>query len=187
MPNPRLASRYAKSLIDLSVEKNALETVNKDVEFLLEVIGMSKEFRAVLTSPIIKPDKKIVILDAVTRGRIGELTNGFIKLLLKKSRENVLPEILSAFKTQYNIIKGINKVKLTTVSSLSDAQRKAVVSKLTAETGLNNILLETRVDETLIGGFVLEYDNKIVDASIRYDLNTIKKSFLRNDYIYNIR
>lgn len=187
MPNPRLATRYAKSLVDLSVEKGQLETVNKDVEFLKSVINMSPEFRTLLSSPVIKADKKIIILNAVTKGRVGAITTGFFELLLKKSRENILPEIVTAFKDQYNIIKGINKVKFTTSHPVSDAQVKMVISKLTQATGFSNIELETKVDESLIGGFVLEYDNNIIDASIKYDLNSIRKNFLRNDYIYNIR
>lgn len=187
MPNPRLATRYAKSLVDFAVEKGQLEAVNKDVEYLKEVIKISPEFRTVLSSPVIKADKKIVILTAVTKGRIGTITAGFFELLLRKSREGVLPEIVTAFKDQYNIIKGIHKVKFTTSHPITEAQKKMVADKLSSETGMKNIELETKVDESLVGGFVLEYDNKVIDASIKYDLNTIRKSFMRNDYIYNIR
>jgi len=187
MPNPRLATRYAKSLVDLAVEKGQLEAVNKDVEFLRDLIKISPEVRIVLNSPVIKADKKVLILSAVTKGKLGVLTTGFFALLLKKSRENVLPEIVTAFKDQYNIIKGIHKVKFTSAHPINDTQRQMVIDRLTSETGMKNIELETKVDESLVGGFVLEYDNKIVDASLKYDLNSIRKNFLRNDYIYNIR
>lgn len=187
MLNPRVAMPYAKSLISLAVEKGKLDEVNKDIEYLKELMRISPEFKMVLSSPVIKADKKVTILGAVTNGKIGTITSGFFQLLLRKSRENVLPEIVTAFKEQYNVIMGINKVVFKTPHPISDAQKAMVIKKLTEETGMTNIELETKVDESLIGGFILEYDNKVVDASLKYDLKTIRKSFLRNDYIYNIR
>ena len=187
MLNPRVALPYAKSLIDLAIEKGKLDEVNKDIEFLAELMKISPEFRTVLKSPVIKANKKVMILGAVTKGKIGPITTGFFQLLLNKSRENVLPEIVTSFKDQYNTFMGINKVTFITPQPISDEQKEIVIKKLTAETGMSNILLETKVDESLIGGFVLEYDNKVIDASIKFDLHTIRKSFLRNDYIYNIR
>ena len=187
MPNPRLATRYAKSLIDIAVEKGQLEQVNSDVEFLQAVIKSSVEFRNLLISPIIKANKKVVILAAVTKGNIGPITNGFCELLLTKSRENVLPEIVFAFKEQYNVIKGIHKVRFTTAQPISDSLKTTLVSKLSADSGLQNIELETKVDESLIGGFVLEYNNNLVDASIARDLRDIKKQFLQNDFVMKIR
>ena len=187
MLNPRVALPYAKSLIDLAIEKGKLEEVNKDIEFLRDLMSVSPEFRMVLGSPVIKADKKVMILGAVTKGKIGPITAGFFQLLLNKSRENVLQEIVTSFKEQYNAFMGINKVKFVTPYALTDTQKEMVISKLTAETGMTNILLETKIDESLIGGFILEYDNKVVDASLKYELHNIRKSFLRNDYIYNIR
>ena len=65
MPNPRLASRYAKSLIDLSVERNQLELVYADMKYLQAVCKASKEFMNFLVSPIIKADKKEAIITAI--------------------------------------------------------------------------------------------------------------------------
>jgi F-type H+-transporting ATPase subunit delta len=187
MLNPRVAMPYAKSLIDLAIQKGKLDDVNKDIEFLAEVMRVSPEFKMVLASPVINANKKVAILGAVTSGKVGPITVGFFQLLLNKSRENVLPEIVSSFKEQYNLIKGINKVTLTTATPISEDYKAQLISKLTAETGLGNIVMDTKIDESLIGGFILEFDNKVIDTSMKFDLKNIRKSFLRNDYIYNIR
>lgn len=187
MPNPRLAKRYAKSLVDLAIEKGELESVNKDVRYVNELINKVPEVKVILNSPVIKPDKKVAILRAATAGVTGPISQGFFQLLLNKSRENVLPEIVTAFIDQYDSIKGINKVKITTPQPISEAQKQMVISKLEKEAGLQNIQLQTKIDESLIGGFVLEYNNNVVDASLKYDLQNIKKRFMRNDYIFNIR
>jgi F-type H+-transporting ATPase subunit delta len=188
MPNPRLAHRYAKSLVDLSIEKNQLEIVYEDMKYLQSVCKASKEFAILLQSPIITADKKTRILEVVgNAGKVGELTTAFNKLLIVKGRESDLPEIADAFVEQYNAIKGIHKVKLTTAIELSDDLKKSISDKAAKEGGLGNVELETKVDESLIGGFVLEFNNNLVDASIARDLRDIKKQFAKNVYVPAMR
>lgn len=187
MPNPRLAYRYAKSLIDLAIEKNQLEQVYADMKYLAAVCKSSSEFVSLLKSPIVKGDKKTAILAAVTTGKVSELTTAFNNLLINKGRENSLPEVISAVIEQYNTIKGIHQVKLTTAVEVSEEIKNAIQAKVAQEAGLSKVELETKVDEKLIGGFVLEFNNNLVDASILRDLRDIKKQFSHNIYVANIR
>ena len=187
MPNPRLAGRYVKSLVDLAIERNELETIYKDMQFLQSVCKSSPEFVNVMRSPIIKADKKQNILSAITNGKVSDLTASFNKLLINKTREEYLPEIITAAIALYNEIKGIHKVKLTTATVLSQELKDSIIGKMKAETTLKNIELETEVKEELIGGFVLEFDNNLVDASIAKELRDIKKQFSDNIYIHKLR
>lgn len=187
MQNPRLAGRYAKSLIDLAKEKNELEGTYNDVKYLQSVIAQSKEFSNMLKSPIIKADKKLAVLAAITKDKTGVIINTFNQLLITKNRETNLAEILKAFVEQYDEVKGINKVMVTSATELSESNKKAISDRLEKEAGLKNIQLITKVDEKLIGGFVLEYNNNIVDASILRDLKDIKKQFAQNVYVHSIR
>jgi F-type H+-transporting ATPase subunit delta len=188
MPNPRLAARYAKSLIGLSVERNQLEVVYNDMKFLQQVNKASREFVNLLRSPVVNSDKKQSIIDAVTKNKISELTQAFIKLLINKGRESDMPEIITAFIEQYNAIKGIHKVKLTTATAVSDDLKNAIVEKVKREAKLEHIELDARTDDSLIGGFVLEFNNNLVDASVLRDLKDISKQFKeRNVFVQNIR
>ena len=187
MPNPRLADRYAKSLVDLAIEQNQLETVYKDMQYLQFICKSSPEFTGVLRSPVISPDKKQKILFALTDGKVSELTSAFNKLLISKTREEYIPEIIAAVIGRYNEIKGIHTVKLTTATAVSEEVKQSIIAKLKAETSLQNIELETSVREELIGGFVLEFNNNLVDASIERDLRDIKKQFSKNVYVQQIR
>lgn len=187
MPNPRLASRYAKSLIDLSVERNQLEMGYADMKYLQAVCKASKEFMNFLVSPIIKADKKEAIILAVTKGNISELTKAFVKLLIVKGRESDLYEIASAFVNQYNEIKGIHTVRLTTAVAISDSLKKSIQTKVNSIQTSGSVELEAKVNEKLIGGFVLEFDNKLIDASVLRDLNDVKKQFMKNYYVHNMR
>ena len=187
MLNPRLAGRYAKSLIDIGVERNELEVVYRDMQYLQALCKASREFVSLLKSPVIPNDKKSKSLTAVTGGKISELTAAFNQLLVSKNREFYLPEIVHSFIDQYNDIKGIHKVKLTTAAPVSEEVRTAIVYKVKAETSLQKIELETVVREEIIGGFILEFNNNLVDASIQRDLRDIKNQFEKNDFVHQLR
>ena len=187
MPNPRLAARYAKSLLDLSIEKDQLEQVYADMQWLQSVCKSNRDFINLLKSPVISGDKKIRILEAVAGGRLNKLTTGFNALLVNKSRESNLPEIVAAFISQYKEYKNIHTVKLTTATPLSEATRTAIIVQVKKTGGYQNIELEEKVDKNIIGGFILQVDDKLVDVSIAYDLKNIAKQFDNNDFIYKIR
>lgn len=188
MPNPRLATRYAKSLIDLSVERNQLEVIFADMQLLQQVAKASREFVNLLRSPIVAADKKQSIIDAILKNKISGLTDAFLRLLISKGREGDMPEIISAFIDQYNAIKGIHQVKLITATKVSDELKNAIVAKVKKEANLKNVELEALVDNNLIGGFVLEFNNNLVDASVLRDLKDISKQFKeRNVFVQNIR
>jgi F-type H+-transporting ATPase subunit delta len=187
MQSPRLAGRYAKSLIDLAQEKGQLEVVYKDMQYLQQVVKQSRDFVVLMKSPVIKADKKNAILDAVSKDKLSEMTKGFNRLLVLKGREAALPEIVNAFIEQYNLIKGIHKVKLTTAVEPTEELKNAIMRKMVVEAGLDKVELETKVDPAIVGGFILEFNNNKVDASIQRDLREIRKQFVDNQYVQKIR
>lgn len=186
-PNPRLAARYAKSILDLSLERGQLETVYKDMLLLKDTCRDSRDLVNVLRSPIIKADKKGRILDAIFTGKISPLTSAFITLLLHKEREGHLPGIAAAFVDQYKVYKGISVARLTTAVPVSDDLKQAFLQKLKTERNLLQVELDTDVKPQLIGGFVLEIGDLRMDASVAFELNNIRKQFENNDFIYKIR
>ncbi|RTL50526.1 MAG: ATP synthase F1 subunit delta [Sphingobacteriales bacterium] len=187
MNNPRLANRYAKSLIDISIERNELEKIMADMQYLQAVCKASREFVNLLESPVVTSDKKNAIIKAVTGKSISALTALYLELLVKKGRENVLPEIANAFIDHYNELKGIHIVTLTTAVPVSDSLKNAIETKVKTARGFDKIQLETKVDKSLIGGFVLSFQNNLVDASVLRDLKDIKKQFQQNLYVQQIR
>ncbi|MEN9964934.1 MAG: synthase subunit delta [Bacteroidota bacterium] len=187
MSNLRLASRYAKSLVDLAVEQQQLDAVYADIKVLQSICQTNSDFVAMLKSPIISSDKKEKIVIAVTSDKIGKLTAAFLTLLINKSREYSLPEIVKAFVDQYNKINDIHPVKLTTAVPVSDQVKNAILDKIRSTTSMQKIELETVVKDELIGGFTLEVGDSFVDASILRDLNDVKKQFLNNDFIQSMR
>ncbi len=186
MQNPRLAARYAKSLLDLAIEQNSLDTTLEDVKFMESVCRQSSEFVMVLRSPVIHGDKKQNVIEALMDGKVHPLFQAFVKLLISKGRESNLPEILTAYMDQYKAMNNIKTVKLTTAVALNDAAKDEILAKVAASLPGKKIEMTTAINPDLIGGFVLEMEDKLFDASIRKDLIDIKSQFMQNIYVSKV-
>lgn len=186
MQNPRLASVYAKSLLDIAKEQGSIETVLTDMQLIDNICSKSKDFVMMLRSPVIKGDKKFTVINAVIGSKLQNITQLFIKLLVNKSREAVLPEIAPAFIKQYKEFKQIHTVKLTSAAPLDADARKLIDEKLKAAFPGGTIEVNPEINEDLLGGFVLEVGDKYIDASVRRDLEDIKIQFTKNLYEANI-
>lgn len=187
MNNPRLAQRYAKSLVDIATDLNQLDAVHEDILFLNSVVKKSREFVLMLESPIINPDKKYKVISAITKGKISKVTDAFIKLLCNKHREANLPGVVASFVEQFNTIRGLHTAKLTTATTITKELINSFVSKIKASTSYDHVQLQTVVDDKIIGGFILEMDGKLIDNSIRRNLHDVKKQFENNDYLHKLR
>lgn len=179
----RIASRYAKSLLDLAVESNSVDTVLANVEHFSESVK-NRDLYLLVKSPIVKTSKKEEIFKILFGDKYDKLTNAFLTIILKKGREAYLPEIAKEFLAQYKKYKGISSVKLTTATELSEQNLEAIKAKLlSSEITDENLDLETVVDPEIIGGFVLNIGDKLYDASIQHKLEKLRKSFSDNKYV----
>jgi F-type H+-transporting ATPase subunit delta len=188
MKNPRLAGRYAKSLLDLATEQNQVDAVYADMKWLQKICKSNPDFVNMLRSPVIKPSAKEKILESIIKERVSKLSSAFIQLLVRKARETNLPEIAATYIDQFNALRNIHKVKITTADPVSDEMKNAIMANIKANATAGQIFeIETAVNNELIGGFLLETSGTLVDASILRDLKDIHKQFLNNDYLHRIR
>ncbi len=188
MNNPRLAGRYAKSLLDLATEQNQVDAVYADMKWLQSICKSNPDFVNMLRSPVIKPTAKGKIIDSVTKEKVSALTSAFIQLLVNKARETNLPEIAATYIDQFNELRNIHKVKITTADPITDEMLNAIMANVKASAREGQTFeVETAVNNELIGGFLLETGGSLVDASILRDLKDIHKQFMNNDYLHRIR
>jgi F-type H+-transporting ATPase subunit delta len=171
----------------MAIEKGQLEQVYNDMLYLQQLTKASREFLNLLRSPVVKSNIKIKAVNAVTAGKVGPITTSFTTLMINKAREAVLPEVITSFIQQYKDKKNIQTVKLTTAVPISDAVKNAIVEQVKETGNILNLELEEAVDPSIIGGFVLRTGDKLIDASIAYDLKNISRQFENNDFIYKVR
>lgn len=187
MLNPKLSARYAKSLMDLAIEQGKLDAVYQDMQGLQGICRSSREFVSLMKSPIVKSDMKMGVVKSLIEGKSDALTLAFVQLIVTKGRDYFLPEIIDSFITQYKKHNKINEVKLTTAIALDNETVEHIKAKVAAQFPGMSIDMTTAVNEDLLGGFIVESNNNQFDASILRDLRDIKKQFLKNEFVQNIR
>src|ERR1700752_3442048 len=169
-----VATRYAKSLLQLAVEK-----VYADMQLVQHVCEENREFAIFLNSPIIKTDKKVAVIKEIFSGKVSEITADFLVILTNKRRESYMNDIAKAFITQYKQHKNILTAVITSAVGI-DATVKTKVLELVKQTTQGEVELIEKVDAGLIGGFVLTIGDKQVDASVSRKLNELRKTFSVN-------
>lgn len=182
MSELRVASRYAKSLLDLAQERGELEKVKQDMDLFNKTLNENRELRLLLRNPIVKHDKKLAILQAIFGGKVSVMTEKFFTIVTQHSRESALEFIGSEFLTQYNALRGMQVAQVTTATPLDSPTRLQVVQLVRQQTGLQDVTLQEKVDASLIGGFVLRIGDKLIDDSVSYRLRKLRNDFSKNPY-----
>lgn len=178
----RAAVRYAKSIIELSIEQQCLEDVKSDMDLIHATCEGSKDLVLLLESPVVKTDKKLAVLKAVFESKLSTLTNSFISILTEKGRESLLDDIAAAFEDLYLAHKNILRATIKSVDGVNDAFKNKV-SNLIKEAYQKDVQIIEETDRSLIGGFVLTVGDKQIDASISRKLAELEKEFNTNTYI----
>ena len=182
MKDTKVAARYAKSLLDLSIEMKNVEAVLADMKLIHSVCAENKELIALLKSPIIKSDKKNSILNDIFGKSINPLTQKFVDLLCSKSRESYLQEIAEQFSNQYKTKKGITTAVFSISSALDDITRAQLLAIL-QKTAKGEIEISEKIKPDLLGGFVLRIGDTQIDASVLRQIKNLKRNFSENPYV----
>ena len=174
----KVASRYAKSLLDLCKDKSLVEEVNNDMGLIDSACEQNRELVLVLRSPIIKQDKKFKIVEAIFGNKVNKFTRLFLKLTISKGRADVLHEITREFHKQYLEFKGIQKAKVITTFKLDDTLRNEFNKIVKALTNKNPDLSQ-EVSKDIIGGYILNIDDRRIDSSLKSMLKKIEHDLIK--------
>jgi len=176
----RIASRYAKSLIYFAQENNKLDEVRTDMALLDKALE-SRDLVMLLKSPIVNELKKKEIFNVLFDGKLSDTTLGFLNIIMNKGREEYIPAISNEFEAQYKLMKGISEVKLTTATPISEANLSSIKAKLLSSNETSQeVEIDTIVDPSILGGFIIEIGDKLYNDSIAYKLSQMKKGFKGN-------
>jgi F-type H+-transporting ATPase subunit delta len=182
MQGTRVASRYAKSFIDLSIEQGVLEQAYNDMKSIMAICKSNHDFVTFLKSPIIKTDKKLAVLKEIFNGKLNKVTDAYIQLITNKKREIYLAEIATEFVNQYKEKKKILTAIVTTANGIDDATRKKVM-EIVKGASTSEVVLEEKIDKNIVGGFIIRVGDKQIDASIASKLNSLRRTFKENPFI----
>ena len=168
-----VASRYAKSLIELAKEQNVLEAVYQDMLLFKATADKNRGLMLALKSPVVRHEKKLGILKALFEARVNPVSYAIFTIITKKNREAILDEIAVEFIKAYNLFQGIQKATVATTTELTDELRKQFTDIVASATG-KTVQLAEKIDPALVGGYVLTIGDRQIDASLRSRLNELK-------------
>lgn len=178
----RIASRYAKSVLDLAKERSELELVLGDMKGMQEAVK-NRDLYLLLKSPIIKPGKKLQIFETIFGDKLSKLSMEFFRIIMRKGREQYIPEISAQFIEQYKKLQHISSIALTTAEAIDPAIINSIEEKLLASDATDQrIEIISKVDPDIIGGFLIEIGDKLYDDSVKGKLEKLRKAFSKNDY-----
>lgn len=183
MSNHRVASRYAKSILELSLEKGLLEEVHADFQKFTAMTKSNYDLVLLLNNPVINSEKKLNILKALFPEKSTQpMTSSFFEIISRKNREEILVDVAKEFEVQYNIHKSIQVAEVTTTSAITDEQRAVFVDAVKQISGLTDVQLVEKINPDLIGGFVLKVNDRQLDESLSSKLRDLKSQFIQNHY-----
>jgi F-type H+-transporting ATPase subunit delta len=177
-----LAKRYAQALFDLALEMKIQDKIVKDMQLISEVLQEHRELRKLLKNPVVDDFKKVKLLDAVFGNHIQKLTEKFFALIIKKDREMYLEPVCEAYIDIYRKYNNILPLELITAFKADKKTKDTIVKKVADATKLNIELHET-VNEDIVGGFIINYEDYQFDASIKTQLKELKNEFSKNLFI----
>ncbi len=184
MADYKVSLRYATSLIDLAVEKNILEIISNDIEFVANILKKSPDLKRALENPVIRSETKLSILDEIFKSHINRETMNFIRFLVKKDREDLLAEIAIRFLELRDERMGIVNVDVQTAFELTEEQTEKLKNRI--EKLLNK---KTRfriiVQPEVVGGFIAKVNDTVFDASVKHQLENLKQKLLNSGTALN--
>ena len=174
MSDFRVASRYARSVFDLALELKVIDKIYDDMLVLGQVCADNRKLVILLKNPIVRFDYKLRIIRKIFEKHVDELALKFFDLICRKNRANILPEVSKVFVMFYHEHKGIVIADVSSAIELSSSIKKEFEDIVGKATG-KKVELETTVDESLLGGFVLQVGDNQLDSSIKSKLNNLRR------------
>jgi len=173
----RVSIRYAKALFSLAQEEKKLDTVADDLDGIKSLLANSSDFISFIANPLLSSSKQSEVVGELFSGNVDKLTMDFLELICKKKRLNQLVEIILAFDSLLLDQRNQVHAEVTSASALDDQQMEAIRSNLEAMTQ-KSVLLNTKKDSGLIGGFKVLIDGVIIDNSVKYQLSKLKEKLV---------
>ncbi|TLF46444.1 ATP synthase F1 subunit delta [Maribacter aurantiacus] len=175
MSDSRAAVRYAKAILDLAVENKATDAVEKDMRSVVSTVSDSKELRDMLSNPVISGSAKKDVLKEVFKG-CHAISQGLMNMLVENKRVSLLNEVALKYIILNESLKGKDVAYVTTTVPMTADLEKQLLKQVASITG-KEVTLENKIDESIIGGFILRVGDLQYDASVSNKLNNLKREF----------
>lgn len=180
MDQSKINIRYARAFFSLAKDKGLLSALREDAALITNVCETSNDFILLIESPVVKTSQKVKAITSIFAGKINVLSLNFLVLITENNRAKNIPDIFRSLEAIYLHESGVKTAVLTTASAMNELLMEQVRQKLEKEFSAK-VELTQKVNDELIGGFVLRIDDKQYDASVSTHLKKIREQLLQTE------
>ena len=173
----RAAIRYSKAIFQIAEESNSLSNIKGDMDSIISTHESSEDFKKLINNTLINYSDKKEILSIVI-SKMNEKTNNLIDLLIANKRLSILYDIAHGFNDIYNRENNIERATVVTATPISEKIKNQVLKKIQTLSN-KSVEIENIIDKTIIGGFILRYENREYNASFSQRLNKLKSELIQ--------
>lgn len=171
----KIAAPYARALFDFSVEKNIMHQITADFQNLETFLNESSELIEYLSNPIVNQDAKREVLTKILQSQLNTETFKFLMILVDRDRINLLKFVITNYLELVYETASIKTIEVVTAFAFSNAQKNTLVQKLKELTNAREIRLVITIEPSLIGGFLIKTQSKVIDFTIKNQLQQLAK------------
>ena len=171
----KVAAPYARALFDFVNDTGTLFQVTSDLQNIQGLLFKSREFVECLQNPLISGVAKQQIFIEVVDKKMSVETLKFLTTLIERNRINLLPTILFSYLELVYKTAGSRAFQIISAKNLSNGQRTRLIKKIKSVVKFDRIMVEFSTDESLIGGFLIRNEGKVVDYTVKNKLKTLAK------------
>jgi len=174
MIKSQVGRRYSKAIFEIAEEKNQVKEIYEMLNSAMVLYRTDKEFKNFILNPLIDNEQKKSVLNEIF-GKDNSENLNILLYILDKGRMNCIKYIVAEYLKIYYRKNRILDVKAIFTKELTDEQKKKLIDKLSQKTG-KEINLEIKIDKNILGGGIIKIGDKIIDGSIRRELDNWRKS-----------
>lgn len=171
----KIAAPYARALFDFSVEKNIMHQITADFQNLEVFLDEAAELTGYLNNPLVTQDAKSEILKKTLQSQLNTETFKFLMVLVDRDRINLLKSVIANYLELVYETASIKTIEVLTASPFTNSQKNTLIQKLKELTNAREIRLIINVDSSLIGGFLIKTESKVIDFTVKNQLQKLAK------------
>ena len=171
----KVAAPYARALFDFVNDTGTLFEVTSDIQNIQGLLFKSRELVECLQNPLISGEAKQEILIKVVGKKMNAETLQFLSTLIKRNRINLLSTILFSYLELVYKTACSSAFQIVSAKDLSTGQRTRLIKKIKSIAKFNRIMVDFSIDQSLIGGFLICNDGKVVDYTVKNKLKILAK------------
>lgn len=163
-------STYGDALFQLAVEEKQVDAVLEELTGLMQVLNENSELIRLLTHPEVVKEDKLKLLQDIFQGRISDAVMGTLLIVVRNDRSSELMSILEYVIGKIKEYKKIGIAHVTSAVELKEEQKARIEQRLIETTDYLSMEMHYKIDPSLIGGVVIRIEDRVVDSSIKRQL-----------------